>query len=190
MKNIKWSKKLILISLTGVVLVTNPEVTLGCTKIVKMEQNHTEDDVMKYFSKLKDKTTTLIDEGKKEEKVEKNMTTYMDFIFEDKKIKDHTIDELSTDNQNKIKTDFVCLKEYMEEKRPKWYEKLKDVSIQVKDYLKDGYNEIKDQLSEWKEEGTLKENLKEEAKKQWERDKENFKIVWNEAKKYVKKLGE
>ena len=58
MKNIKWSKKLILISLTGVVLVTNPEVTLGCNKIVKIEQNHTEDDVMKYFYKLKDKTTT------------------------------------------------------------------------------------------------------------------------------------
>ena len=185
MKNIKWNKKLIMLSIAGIVLVTSPVVTEGKTK-AKIEENYQEEDVIKYFDNLKDKTIDLIDEGKNEEKVEKNMTTYINFIFEDKKIKNHTIKDLTDKNQNEIKTDFVCLKEYIEEKRPTWYEKLTEVSKEVKDYLVYGYQEIKDQLTEWKEEGTLKENLKKEFKEQLEQDKDTLKNAWNKVKQLIK----
>ena len=185
MKNIKWNKKLIMLSVAGLVLCTSPVVIEGkTTKIEKHE--YQEKDVIDYFDDLKDKTIDLIDEGKKEEKVEDNIKTYINFIFEDKKVKNHTIDDLKVDNQNKIKTDFVCLKEYIEEKRPTWYEKLTEVSKEVKDYLVYGYQEIKDQLTEWKEEGTLKENLKKEFKEQLEQDKDTLKNAWNKVKQLIK----
>ena len=205
--NFKLNKKIILLCLTGVTLCAMP----GCEKqkeTVVVEQTTSNDDyqtksveqvekveevvvsnedkIMNEFEQIKEETYSLINQGEDEETVDKNMLKYMDFIYQNQEVEGMTIDELSTDNQNKIKTDFLCLKEYLEETKPKWYERLKEVSIEVKDYLVYGYHEVKDTLTTWKEEGTLKENIKKEAKEMYEKDKETVKGIWNKAKQLVK----
>lgn len=196
----KITKKLILLGMTGLVLLKTQPFTEKVEAKIKVESENpdvpkmenpslfkNEDEVMTYFENLKNDIITLTDEGKQEDIVDQKMMTYLEFLFHDQELGGYYLTDLTLENQIQIKTDFLCVREYVSDNQPKWYERLKETSSEVKDYLVEGYQTIKKQLQTWDEEGTLKENIKNELSEMWENDKENLSNAWETTKQFIKK---
>lgn len=198
--NKKWKQRFVLLTLSGCILWTGKvnvkavdnkeEITIDEDTYFKPEERlKNEGEVLDFFNGLKTSIKELVkkDDKESEKLADEKMKTYMYFLFKDERIGGYYFDDLTKDAQTKLELDFIYLKEYIEENKPDWLERLKDTSSEVKDYLVDSYNTLKDTFKTWKEEGTLKENIDEQLNKIWENDKENLGNVVEQGKQLFKK---
>lgn len=119
-----------------------------------------EEEVVKYFKKMRNQVKELAESNKPTYKrIKRRVMTYVRFITNDIKVGGYSFKDLSKKAKKNIKAYYVEVDCIIEQNKPGYKERLKEKSIIFKEFCKDSYETIKEQVITWYNEGTLKENL-------------------------------
>ena len=154
-----------------------PTATLKPTKETETVKN--EQEVINYFEAQESSIKSGNDKTFRE-KAKEGFVTIVDFIFYDKEIKGHTFKELT--NTAKLKIISIALKidSKIDSYFPDYKDKIKGTYNNIKEKLVEKYLEYTQKLCE-----AVGSDTCNQAKKDWEALKKNFKITGE----YLKQLG-
>ena len=119
-----------------------------------------EQDIIDYFDNMTNDTNKLLNKENfnkiedVESKIESNAMTFALFLSGDATIGGYTINDVSDETKIYLKEKYIELDNMIETKWPNYKDNIKEKSKEFKEYCKESYQIIKDQVIEWKEEGT------------------------------------